>query len=381
MAALDFPAPSRLPNEQALRNEVRDFLKQEQELVRAGALGSWSRCCPEFSRRLGERGWIGMAWPRKYGGQERSALERYIVIEELLAANAPVGAHWTADRQCGPLLLYCGSEEQRLDILPRIAAGKCYIAIGLSEPGVGSDLASLKTRAAPVDGGYCLRGTKLWTTQAHISHYMTVLCRTDGEHSHRHEGLSQLIVDMASPGIEVRPIIDMTGSHSLNEVQFDDVFVPDNALIGTRGDGWKQVLNELSNERSAPDRILSSFKLLDQLVASVRSEPTEEGKREVGRLIGRTALLTSLSASIVEMQRLGRDPGASAAIVKDLGAELEQETPEIARKLFPLELSRGSDDYLQTLIGAILLMSPSFSVRGGTREILRGIIARSLGAR
>lgn len=382
MASLNFPRPAFTPEAEALRAEVRAFLTSE--VAHKSMIGSgegWNNFDPDFSRKIGQRGWIGMTWPKRYGGHERSALERYVVIEEMLAAGAPVGAHWIADRQVGPLLLSHGTEEQRMLLLPRIAAGECYVSIGLSEPGVGSDLASVKARAIPVDGGYRLSGTKLWTTRAHSSHYIVVLCRTDGDAEDRHAGLSQFLVDFTWPGIEIRPIIDMTGSHSFNEVHFDDVFIPEAMLIGARGNGWKQVSGEMGNERSGPDRFLSSFAVLDLMVKAVREQPTQEGRRAIGRLIAQIAVLRRLSTSIAEMIRQGQDPTVQGALVKDVGAVLEQEIPQVARQLFALEPSQTSPDQMSALVGAILLASPSFSLRGGTREILRGIIARGLGAR
>ena len=179
MTGFDFPPPEMPPGTDALRAEVRAFLAKSRtaEGWRPDSdFGSdWSA---SFSRALGARGWIGMTWPKRYGGHERSALERYVVIEELLAAGVPVYAHWVADRQSGPLLLRFGSEEQRQTILPRIAAGECYFAIGMSEPDSGSDLASVRTRAVRTNDGWRIDGTKVWTSNAHRSHYMIALCRT-----------------------------------------------------------------------------------------------------------------------------------------------------------------------------------------------------------
>jgi alkylation response protein AidB-like acyl-CoA dehydrogenase len=379
MGMFDFPRPAFTPEAEALRAEVRAFL--DREWRGTGRYGGWNKFDAEFSRKVGAQGWIGMTWPEIYGGGERSALERYVVIEEMLAAGAPVGAHWIADRQVGPLLLSHGSEAQREAILPRIAAGECYVSIGLSEPGVGSDLASVKARAVPMDGGYRLNGTKLWTTRAHQSHYIVALCRTDGGPEDRHAGLSQLLVDFTWPGVVISPIVDMSGSHSFNEVRFEDVFVPDDMLVGRRGNGWAQVSGEMANERSGPDRFLSSFAVVEQLVRAVRVRPGEERHRAIGRLVSHVAVLRRLSMSVAEMIRQGRDPTVQGALVKDVGTMLEQEIPQVARELFAMEPSPGSADALEALVGLTLLEAPSFSLRGGTREILRGIIARGLGAR
>ena len=186
--------PLTLPPEcEALRQDVRQFIAEEK------AGGGWRSSkgdftqghSPEFSKRLAQRGWVGMTWPKKYGGQERSFLERYVVTEELLAAGAPVGAHWVADRQSGPLILRFGTEEQREAILPRITKGECFFCIGMSEPDSGSDLASIRTKAVPVEGGWELSGRKIWTSNAHKAHFMICLCRTGPvDPGDRHKGLS-----------------------------------------------------------------------------------------------------------------------------------------------------------------------------------------------
>jgi alkylation response protein AidB-like acyl-CoA dehydrogenase len=255
--------PLQIPEElKPLRMEVRSFLREAGKDWSGWALGhSWTCFDPEFSREVGNRGWIGMTWPEQYGGHNRSALERFIVVEEMLAAGAPVGAHWIGDRQSGPLLLRIGTEEQRQRILPMIVRGEAPFCIGLSEPGSGSDLASIRSRADKVDGGWRLNGRKIWTTYAHLSDFMIGLFRSDPS-KERHAGLSQFLIDLRSSGIEVRPIADLTGEAHFNEVLFEDVFVPDDMLVGCEGNGWQQVTSELTFERSQPDRFMSCFPLL-----------------------------------------------------------------------------------------------------------------------
>ena len=378
----EFPRPLEIQSAPQLRSDVRDFLSEELgPNWKTCSRGGWTHFDIGFTRKLAGKGWIGMTWPKRFGGGERSPLERYIVIEELLAVNAPVGAHWTADRQVGPLLLLHGSDYQRDLILPKIAAGECYVAIGLSEPGVGSDLASVRARARPVAGGYKVSGTKVWTTGAHLCHYIVALCRTDGTPDDRQSGLSQLLIDLAAPGIEIRPIIDMTGSHSFNEIYFDDVFVPEEMLVGQRGNGWQQVTGEMGSERSGPERFLSSFLLVEMLASEIRNNPSPDRLRALGRLVAHVATIRSLSMSVAELIRQGKDPTVQGALVKDVGALLEQEIPHVAREIFAIEPAPGSDRELESLTGSILLAAPSFSLRGGTREILRGIIARGLGVR
>src|SRR5881409_984213 len=267
-AALRFD-PIRLPPKcEELRKEVRAFLAEE---IAAGTFDPHKpnredTDVPEFSRKVGARGWLGMTWPKKYGGHERSFLERYVVMEEMLAAGAPVSAHWVADRQSGPLLLRFGTEEQRQRFLPRIARGELAFAIGMSEPDSGSDLASIRTRAEHVEGGYRVNGTKIWTSNAHISDYAIALFRTKVVPDKKHEGLSQFLVDLKSEGIGIRPIIDLAGGHHFNEVHFENAFVPDDMLVGKEGEGWRQVSTELAFERSGPERYLSSIRLVMELI-------------------------------------------------------------------------------------------------------------------
>ena len=240
MQGLTFaPPPESSAQTEALRHEVRAFLATElQDRTAHQRAASWSGEDPAFSRKMGERGWIGMTWPREYGGHERSALERYVVLEEMLAAGAPVGYHWIADRQSGPNILRNGTEEQRRTILPGIAAGEICFCIGMSEPDSGSDLAAARTRAQPAQGGWLVNGTKVWTSNAHIADYMILFCRTgakaDGD---RHGGASQFLVDMKQAqkaGMTVRPILDMRGAHHFNEVAIEDLLLPEDALLGKR---------------------------------------------------------------------------------------------------------------------------------------------------
>jgi alkylation response protein AidB-like acyl-CoA dehydrogenase len=380
MQQFEFPMPAAEPAEAALRREVRAFLAEKltHRAPRERAQ-SWNGYDAGFSRELGRRGWIGMSWPKRYGGHERSALERYVVMEEMLAAGAPVAAHWMADRQSGPLLLRFGTEEQRQTFLPRIARGECFFCIGMSEPDSGSDLAAARTRALSVDGGFRVTGTKLWTTYGHRAHYMILFCRTS--EGKRQEGTSQLLVDLASPGITISPVIEMSGAHHFNEVSFNDVFVPANRLIGREGQGWTQVMSELAFERSGPERFLSTLPLLIELVRELGADWSPEAHRAIGRLFAHLVVLRHLSRSVAGMLEAKQDPALQAALVKDLGAVFEQEIPELARLLVAAEPSVSASSEYAASLAVSMMAAPSFSLRGGTREILRGIIARGLGLR
>ena len=162
---------------------------------------------PGFSKRVGERGWIGMTWPKKYGGHERSFLERYVVTEEMRVANAPTRRFFVADRQSGPVLLKYAPEHIKMDILPRICRGEVCFSIGMSEPNSGSDLFAAKTKATKTDGGWLINGTKIWTSSAQVANYMLAIFRTSPPtKENRRHGLTQFLVDMKTPGIKVNPI-------------------------------------------------------------------------------------------------------------------------------------------------------------------------------
>jgi acyl-CoA dehydrogenase len=381
MSAFRFDPAEPPPESEALRAEVREFIAGEL------ATGLWvpnsdfgSHRSAAFSRRLGARGWIGMTWPKRYGGGERSMLERYVVTEELLAAGAPVGAHWIADRQSAPLLLRYGTEEQRLAFLPGIARGEIFFCIGMSEPDSGSDLASIRTRAVPVAGGYEVTGTKIWTSYAHESHFAITLVRTGPAEADRHRGLSQLILDLKAPGITIRPIINLAGDHDFNEVALDRVFVPAERLVGREGEGWRQVTSELAYERSGPERFLSSFQLLVELTRLVGPNPEPRIAEAIGRMTAHLKTLRRMSLSVASKLQAGEMPNLEAALVKDLGNAFEREVPERVRLLAP-SLRPAANGRFEEVLADTVLHAPSWTLRGGTPEILRGIIARGLGLR
>jgi acyl-CoA dehydrogenase len=378
------PLPSIRPGAldarcEALRAEVRAFLSHElaghPARLRAK---NWSENNPAFSAKLGARGWIGMTWPKRFGGAARSHLERYVVIEELLAAGAPVGAHWVADRQSGPMLMRYSPEVWAPQLCPGIARGEIFFCIGMSEPDSGSDLASVRSRARRVDGGWRLNGRKLWTSRAHVSHYMIALFRSGDASQSRHGGLSQFLVDLNTPSITIRPVINQLGEHEFNEVTFDDVFLADACLLGEEGRGWEQVTAELSFERSGPERYLSSTQLLLEMI-DLADPGSEREAIALGRLTAHLASLRGMSLGVSGMLARGDDPMLAATIVKDVGTSFEQSLPAIAHDLFA-----GRDalpDPFEEVLRQTTLAAPSFSLRGGTREILRGIIARGLGLR
>lgn len=372
--------PGALPPDcEALRAEVRAFLAEAMVDIPAVRRNrNWSGASPEFSRKMAARGWIGMTWPRRYGGHERTTLERYVVLEEMLAAGAPVGSHWVADRQSGPLLMRYAPDTLAPRIVPLIARGEAFFCIGMSEPDSGSDLASIRSRAERRADGWLLNGRKVWTSGAHRAHYMIALMRTEGRADNRHGGMSQFLVDMKTPGLTVRPIVNQLGEHDFNEVTFDDVLLPHEHLIGTEGEGWQQVGAELAFERSGPERYLSSTQLLLEMLDT--ADPADARQAEaLGRVVAQYGTLRQMSLGVARMLSRGENPALAAALVKDQGALVEQAMPDIAHALFGGRVEPGST--LDLSMRYMALATPSFSLRGGTREILRGIIAKGLDLR
>ncbi|MBX5453029.1 MAG: acyl-CoA dehydrogenase family protein [Acidobacteriia bacterium] len=382
MRALQFDPVTLPPEAEEMRRRVRAFLAAERTAGRLVAYrGSWSVFDPDFSQRAGAAGFIGLTLPREYGGHGQSSLVRYVVTEEMLAAGAPCGAHWVADRQSAPQILRYGSERAKREILPRICAGRCYFAIGMSEPDSGSDLAAVRTRAVRTRGGWLINGSKIWTSRAHQVHYLIALVRTGEAGEDRHGGLTQFIIDLSRPGVQIRPIRNIAGRHEFNEVFFTDYFVEDDMMVGKEGQGWSMVTSELSFERSGPDRFLSDYHLLVALIDKVGSMPDRRSAIEIGRLVSHLAALRRMSISIAGLVEKGKMPGVEAALVKDVGTTFEREIPEVARRVITTEPSLEEDDVFVKSLAHVVLEAPSFTIRGGTREILRGMIARALGLR
>jgi len=384
MQTFSFDPVELPPGIPALREEIRAFLQVELAgLPASRRVNSWAVFDAGFSRKLAARGWVGMVWPKQYGGHERSSIERYVLLEELLAAGAPVGAHWIADRQSGPALLRFGSEEQRSKYLPGMARGETYCCIGMSEPNAGSDLAAVKSRAERLpDGRWKINGQKIWTTQAQRCQLIIALLRTSPvDDKNRQAGLSQFLLELDTPGITIRPIVDLVGETHFCEVFFNDVIVDASCLLGTEGEGWKQVTGELSLERSGPERYMSSLALYFELLRVTGPNPSDTIRQAIGRTAAEIWTLRQMSLSVAGQLARGKDPAIEAAIVKDLGNSFEQALPVLLQSIGEAGLDLQDQTGFGRALALLLQTSPSFSLRGGTREILRGIIARGLGLR
>lgn len=377
---------------ESFRKEVAGFLAAELDggsftPIYDGWLVGWS---PQFSQKLAQRSWIGATWPRKYGGGERTYLDRLILTEELMRAGAPVGFHWHADRQVGPAILAYGSEEQRQRFLPGITRGEISFCIGMTEPGAGSDLASLSTRARQDGDSFILDGQKTFITNAHRASHIYVLARTNTDMA-KHRGISEFLVDLKTPGIHVRPLMDMTDGHEFNEVYFDNVRLPAGSLLGEKDRGWNQVVRQLEYERAGIERLMGNYRLLSDTIAYVSSE--ECGRRpEAWRRMARSRLAEL--AVEMEVGRLliyrvawmlthGTVPSYEAAMAKAYGSEFQQRLTRVATQVLGARGQLRSGSKYQLFNGsppATHLRSVMQTIGGGTSEVLRNIVAqRGLG--
>ncbi|HEU4361556.1 MAG TPA: acyl-CoA dehydrogenase family protein [Mycobacterium sp.] len=378
------PSAELTAAELELREQVRAFLAEQ---LPAGTfepgLGMGAAVDPAFSAALAGRGWVGMAVPARYGGRDATAVDRFVVVEELLRWGAPVGQHWVADRQIAPVLLRYGTEQHKQWLLPRICRGELCFCIGMSEPDAGSDLASVRTRGVRADGGWRVSGVKVWTSNAVHADFMIALCRTgDGV---RHEGLTRFLIDMHSPGVTVKPIPYLDGSTDhFAEVILDGVSVPDDMVIGEIGQGWAQNTSELAFERGGPDRWISTFLLVQEFI---REWPElaagVAGSRLIGELAAQYWVLRRLSLAVARAIDAGGTPAAEAALIKEMGTRFEQDVVSALLELLDRELVCGLEpaqppSLFERLLRRAVLDAPSFTIRGGTTEVLRSVAAKGL---
>jgi hypothetical protein len=362
------------------RRELQSFLAAEVGASRGD--GGSDRA---FSKKLAARGWIGVAWPKEYGGKGLGAVEQMIYTEEMILANAPRGYHFTAERQVGPSLVRHGTEQQKREWLPRIINADVSFALGLSEPGAGSDLAAAATRAQRDGDEYLVTGQKIWTSNAHLSDAVWLVVRTDPS-APKHRGISCLMVDLDSPGITIRPLYDLTGGHHFNEVFFDQVRVPVDRRVGEENLGWYILAEHLDFERSGIERLIDLEYIFHDVMKAARaasaagtlSQPLRSQlaelaiELEVGRL---------LCYHVAWMQSSGKVPNAEASVAKVYGTEWSQRMMAAAMKV--LGMAGGASAATEHLAATVrygYLNAVSRTIAGGTSEVQRNIVAtRGLG--
>ena len=373
------------PEQEAFRQEIRSFLASEvppDTVTEDGWIVGFSR---DFSRKLGERGWIGLTWPKQYGGQGRSYLDRVVLTEELLRAGAPVAAHWLGDRQVGPALLAYGSEEQKTEILPRVTKGDAVFCLGMSEPGSGSDLASLRTKAVEEGDAFFLTGQKIWTSFAHVADYAYLVARTD-PNAPKHKGISEFLIDMKTPGITVRPLVDITGEHHFNEVFFDNVRVDKTCLIGEKNRGWYQIASQLDYERSGIERLLSNYPLFRDVVHYAQEQGLAKDplvRNQLAQMQIELDMGRFMVYKVAWLLSKGVVPNYEAAMAKCFCTEVEQRIAQVVSGLlgeYAVLLPGSPAARLAGRAAHEYLYAPAYTIQGGTSNVLRNIMAiRGLG--
>lgn len=380
------------PEQEAFRKEVSDFLKEE---IRDGAFqpmcDGWIQgYSPEFTGKMAARGWIGLSWPREYGGQGRSETDRLILTEELLRYGAPAACHWFADRQIGRSIIAHGTEEQKQELLPLILKGEAYIGLGMSEPEAGSDLASLQTRAVEDGDDYIIDGQKMWTSCARYMTHVYLVARTDSD-APKHRGISEFVIDASLPGISVRPTIDITGSEAWGEVFYDGVRVPKRYLIGEKNRGFYQILNQLDYERAGLERLMGNYPLFEAIIGFTR-ETERNGvplckdpliRDKLARLQVEFEMGRLLTYRVVLVMEQGRAPNVEAAMAKAYCTTFEQRLASVATEMLGLYGQLVAESKWAPILGMAphsYLGSKGYSLQAGTTEVLKNIVAtRGLG--
>ncbi|MDI6762345.1 MAG: acyl-CoA dehydrogenase family protein [Thermodesulfobacteriota bacterium] len=371
------------------REEVQDFLKSELEQgsfdPRQNSMGrGFSQ---EFSRKMARKGWIGLTWPKEYGGQGRSYMDRLILMEEMLRAQAPIAFHFLTDRQVGPALIHFGSEELKREFLPRIIEAEISFCLCFSEPDAGSDLASVRTTAVEEGDYYLVNGQKLWTSMGHRADYGWLLAKTNPDSNlPDHKTLSEFILDMKAPGVTVQPLINIAEVHSFNEVFLDDVRIPKKYLVGKQDKGFDQIMEQVVYERAGIERLMQNYTVREHLLEYVKTtkkngkylweDPTIrnvistlETEFNIGRL-----LCYSVAWTIDQ----GKVPNYEASVCKVFCTQYEKRLSDIATQIMGLygQLLPGSKWAPYDGVAAeSYLWSPSYTLQGGTVEILKNIIA------
>ncbi len=380
------------PEDARFRQEVREFIRTElppdmrapDETVLGVGLGEDPRD-HEWLRKLSTRGWVAPAWPKQYGGAGLSVLQQFIFNEEMARARAPQ-PNMIAIQMVGPTIIVHGNDEQKAAHLPGILSGEVYWCQGFSEPGSGSDLASLQTRAVQDGDDFIVNGQKIWTSGAHRAQRMILLARTDPD-APKHKGISYFLLDMKSPGVTVRPLMNMAGIPSFNEVFFDNVRVPKKDLLGEMNKGWYVATTTLDFERSGIVSAVGLETLVKEIVDFVRAGGRAHARGELSAELADRYIETQvgilMSYRVASMQARGLIPSNEASITKLYASELGQRIARTGVKAAGLAgiLADGSawaplDGRLQ----AMYRISIGSTLAGGTSEIQRNIIAqRGLG--
>jgi alkylation response protein AidB-like acyl-CoA dehydrogenase len=373
------------------REEIRDFLKLELEKgsfkPKQNSFYEVGGFSQEFSQKIAIRGWIGLTWPKEYGGQGRSYVDRMILLEEMLKAEAPIAFHFLGDRQVGPAIIRFGSDELKREFLPRIINAEISFCLCFSEPDAGSDLASVRTTAIEEGDYYIVNGQKVWTTLGHLADFGWLLAKTNLDPNlPKHNTLSEFLLEMKAPGVTVQPLINMAEVHSFNEVFLDDVRIPQKYLVGKRDRGFDQMMEQLVYERAGIERLLQNYAVKEHLVEYVKTT------KKNGKYLWEDPIIRNHMATLeieFNIGRLlcynvawtldqGKIPNYEASVAKVFCTQFEKKLSDIATQVMGLygQLLPGSSWAPYNGIAAeSYLWSPSYTLQGGTVEIVKNIIA------
>ena len=384
------------PEEEAFRQEIRQFLKEELPPDWEGFEDEFAPENFEFTKqivkKLGAKGWLALAWPKEYGGLARPAIEQLIFKEEMSCHRVPGidmgvgGITWI-----GPTLMLLGTEEQRREHLQKIAAGEKWWCTAYSEPNAGSDMAAVMCRAVAHGDEYIINGQKVWTSAAHIADWCWLMART-GPEEPKHKGISLFLVDMKTPGITVRPLVNMAGHHHFNEIFFDDVRVPKSNLVGEENRGWYHIVVSLDFERTAGVMMAGAAKrTLEDLLGFVKEakrngEPLARDpaiRQKLAELAIEVEVARMMSYRVIWMQAKGIIPNYEASMIKVFASEAMQRVAHVGTQIMGLygQLEMGSKwAPLKGRMENAYLGSVGMLIAAGSSEIQRSIIAiRGLG--
>ncbi len=373
----------RLPERYRAQAAAGQLRERPWETDRKSADPAARQAAMDWHAALAERGWVAPHWPKEYGGAGLTAMEQFILNQELARAGAPsVGGSGVS--LLGPTLIVHGTDEQKRTYLPRILAAETTWAQGYSEPGAGSDLASLQTRAVRDGDDFVINGQKIWTSAAHTADALFALVRTDAD-APKHRGISFFLIDdIKTPGITIRPLIDMSGGHYFNEVFFDNVRVPATNLVGELNRGWYAGMTLLDFERSNIGGAVAARRSLIRLIERLKVDPvlarrlaSPTLRQELAQRYIETEVMYQYSFRIISMQARGEIPNQEASAAKLFASELSQRLAHTAMQCHGLAGGLMPDN---TAAARAYLGAVPATIRGGTSEVQRGIIAnRGLG--
>lgn len=372
------------------REEVKEFLDMELD---KGSFSPGNNCfahqwSKEFSRKVAQKGWIGLAWQKEFGGQGRGYVDRTIMLEEMFRAGAPMAYHFMGDRQVGPGIIHYGSDYMKRQFLPEILAADVSFCLLFSEPDAGSDLANARTTAIEEGDHFIVNGQKVWTSNGHLADYGWALVKTeDSPGISRYKAFSEMIIKMKSSGITIKPIINMAGAHSFNEVYFDNVTVPKENLVGARGNGFKQIMTGLDYERSGIERLMQNHQTKKALFEYVKNtkkggEPLSRDplvREKIAKLEEEYEVARLFTYYVANLLDRGRIPTFEAAMGKMVSTLYEARLADMATRIIGLAalLMPGSREApFDGLVCDDYLWSPSYTLQGGSVEVLKNIIAR-----